>query len=344
MSKLLPFPSLKEARREAAQWVVRADRGLTAAERAELARWQTASQMNRRALRELGGLWTDMSSMSALAELYPRAARAPALASRPVLRRVAMAAAIGVVAVGSAWLWRHGPGASAGPSPAPPAAAAVHSRVFETHVGVHRSESLQDGSSLQLNTDSQVSMSFSAGHRDLTLARGEAHFQVAHDAASPFRVRVGNRIVQAVGTAFSVRLRSDGDVDVLVTEGTVEVMPAVARDEAPPKRVTQRELLHIDAAGTETLRTIDVADQQMRLAWQRGMVAFAGETLPEVIAEFSRYTERTIVIADPRLRRERVGGYFRAGDVEGLLTALRANFNVAATTDERGRILLTVAR
>ncbi|RYG87348.1 DUF4880 domain-containing protein, partial [bacterium] len=47
MSNLLPFPSLKEARREAAEWVVRSDRGLTDAERVEFERWQSSSQMNR---------------------------------------------------------------------------------------------------------------------------------------------------------------------------------------------------------------------------------------------------------------------------------------------------------
>lgn len=343
MSKLLRFPSLKEARREAAEWVVRADGGLTPEDRAAFERWQAASPVNRRAVRELGGLWNEMNALGALAKVFPRTPPAPAPAARPALRWIAMAAALGVIAVGSAWFRQSRSVAPVAMPATPVAVAAVQKHVFETPVGASRTESLQDGSSLVLNTDSQVSASFSAGHRDLTLARGEAHFTVAHDASSPFRVRVRDRVVQAVGTAFTIRLRNDGDVDVLVTEGTVEVRPAVVRDEAPPQLVTQRELLRIDASGRETLRRIDPADLDRRLAWQRGMVAFNGETLPDVVAEFSRYTDRRIVIADPRLQSARVGGYFRAGDVDGLLTALRENFHVAARTDERGRILLTVA-
>jgi transmembrane sensor len=341
MSKLLPFPNLREARHEAAQWVVRADRGLTPQERVEFDRWQ-AAPMNRRALRELGGLWGDMNSLQSLAELFPRDGRSAVAPRRVVRPWLAVAAALGVVAIGVTGYLRLAPHADA--PTARPVVAQAESRVFETAVGANRTEALQDGSTLILNTDSQVSASFGAGHRDLTLARGEAHFQVAHDESSPFRVRVGNRVVQAVGTAFSIRLRNDGDVDVMVTDGTVKVLSAIAQDEAAPKLVTKQQLLTIDVEGHEQLRQVEAADLEMRLAWQRGMLGFKGETLPEVIAEFGRYTDRKIVIVDPSLRRERVGGYFRAGDVEGFLAALRQNFGIAADSDERGRILLTVAR
>ena len=70
MSKLVMFPNLREARREASLWVVRVDRGLSAEERAQLRTW-AATPLHKRALREMAGLWQDMSVLTALAELFP---------------------------------------------------------------------------------------------------------------------------------------------------------------------------------------------------------------------------------------------------------------------------------
>jgi transmembrane sensor len=184
---------------------------------------------------------------------------------------------------------------------------------------------------------------FAAGHRDLRLARGEAHFRVAHDAHSPFRVFVGGRTVQAVGTEFSVRLREGGGVDVLVTNGKVRVGDANGAD-AQAQFVAAQQVLQLDGAGRGAVSSIAAAEVHRHLAWQRGMLIFQGEPLQAVLAEFRRYTTQDLAIADTGLAGLRVGGYFRAGDVDALLIALRQNFNIASSRDERGRILLTAAR
>ena len=93
---------------------------------------------------------------------------------------------------------------------------------YATAIGKQTSVLLADGSTLHLNTNSQVSVDYAEGYRNIRLLQGEVHFDVAKNKAQPFRVYAGQGRVQAVGTAFTVYLRAK-DIEVLVTEGKVEL-------------------------------------------------------------------------------------------------------------------------
>jgi transmembrane sensor len=62
-----------------------------------------------------------------------------------------------------------------------------------------------------------------------------------------------------------------------------------------------------------------------------------------MLAEVARYTTARFDIEDDSLRDVRVGGYFRAGDVDGLLLALRENFNIESERVGANRIVLRSA-
>ncbi|MBC7369228.1 MAG: FecR domain-containing protein [Undibacterium sp.] len=93
---------------------------------------------------------------------------------------------------------------------------------YVTEAARQQQIALNDGSLVELNVSSDLSVKPTAGERRVTLAAGEAHFAVAHAMARPFIVTAAGVSVLAVGTAFSVRLGETG-VEVLVTEGRVEV-------------------------------------------------------------------------------------------------------------------------
>lgn len=340
MSKLVRFPNLREARQQASEWVVRVDRGLDAEESAQLRAW-AASPVNRRALHEMAGLWNDMSVLRSLSEMFPLDATAPEPSRRSNVARWATLGLAASVAAASVLLFvSHRKQALAERAQLE---AAAQVQLLQTPVGESRTVALRDGSAVVLNTDTEVAVQFASGHRDLRLSRGEAHFRVAHDAKSPFRVFVGGRTVQAVGTAFSVRLRDSGEVDVMVTEGTVRVEDVDADAKKMPRFVAARQVLRLEGPGQAKMELIEPMQIDIRLAWQRGMLIFQGEPLSAVLEEFNRYTTQTLAIADRKLEGLRVGGYFRAGDVDALLIALRQNFHIESTRDERGRIVLTAA-
>jgi len=77
---------------------------------------------------------------------------------------------------------------------------------YTTAVGEVRHLVLADGSVVDLNTDTQLRVSYTPLRRGIELSRGEALFKVHPALKRPFEVRAGGTLVQALGTAFSVRL------------------------------------------------------------------------------------------------------------------------------------------
>ena len=102
--------------------------------------------------------------------------------------------------------------------------------IYVTAIGGIQERKLVDGSILKINTDSQVQVDYSDNVRKIRLLRGEAHFQVSHNANWPFEVYAGTRMVKAIGTAFSVQLSNDS-VQVTVSEGRVDIAAAVAKQQ-----------------------------------------------------------------------------------------------------------------
>jgi transmembrane sensor len=212
-------------------------------------------------------------------------------------------------------------------------ATAVESRTYRTAIGERLSTRLADGSEIMLNTDSQLEVEYSATERIVVLNRGEAIFRVARDPARPFGVRVGERVVQAVGTVFNIKKNTQDDVEVTVTEGQVRVMHPATRGTGnrltvvPELTLVAGDLAVLREFGDQ-VRRVESVQIEANLAWQHGTLVYRGETLVDVLADMSRYTTVRFRIADDSLRDRQVGGYFRAGDVDGLLLALRESFDI----------------
>jgi len=245
-----------------------------------------------------------------------------------VSRRQLVAASVAAIAVaggGFSWmLWRGG------------------RERYTSGIGEVRRIALADGSTLLLNTDTEVTVQITHERRDIRLIRGEALFEVAHDKARPFVVTAHETAVRAVGTAFAVRLEST-QVDVTVTEGVVEVaVPAKeagAAPGAPPtlhaetKRVAANERIVIARTGAEEVQSIAPAASNRQLAWREGQVSFDAEPLAIAVAEINRHNRRQIVISDLALAAMPVTGVFRATDLEGFSAAAAAALKARAIPD-----------
>lgn len=350
MAKILNFPEHTRIREEAGYWLVRLDSGpLDEEEAAAFHAWLDSSVEHRNTVIELATLWDDMDILSELSDLFPLSQAPPQkqhvtsrLLTAPVLSLAA--AAVIVVAVALILVQRYGPGSSIDARP-------VQQEVlYQTAVGESRQISLPDGSVIRLNTNSLVSVDFSSRQRDLHLLRGEAHFQVAHNASRPFVVHAGGGVVRAVGTAFSVRLKGP-DVEVTVTEGRVEIASMIDEEggAGPVKEPSGKYLTTLDAGQTaeygehtiHEVRTIPPEMISRKMSWQQGTLVFKGETLEEVVREISRYTNTRIVISDPAIRDIRIGGYFKTGKVEDLLAVLKDSFSIRAERVNDNLIYLT---
>lgn len=84
---------------------------------------------------------------------------------------------------------------------------------------------LPDGTKVQLKVGSQLTLADDFGKTErIVILKGEAKFEVAHDAQRPFRVQTDNVITTALGTVFVARSASEGKVgQVALIEGKVKV-------------------------------------------------------------------------------------------------------------------------
>jgi hypothetical protein len=108
------------------------------------------------------------------------------------------------------------------------------------------------------------------------------------------------------------------------------------------------------AGRSATLENLSPGEVNDRLAWAQeispkteeaillvkdGWIAFQGQTLESVAAEFNRHNVRQLVIGDQTTGHIRVGGKFRTTDIEGFVAALGVTHGIKAvrepSADER---------
>jgi transmembrane sensor len=205
---------------------------------------------------------------------------------------------------------------------------------YETKLGGFARIVLEDGSVIDLNTDSEVRARTGSHQREVRLVRGEGRFQVAHDKKRPFVVSAADADVRAVGTAFSVRLRQR-QVDVLVSEGTVAI-DAERVAHAPPVHAGEAAMVLADRV---TVRRLERQQLERRMSWTTGRLQFRGDSLADAIEEFNRYNRRQLRLADASLAQLRVGGTFSATDPESFAAALASTFSLKVAHDTDAIVL-----
>jgi transmembrane sensor len=274
-----------------------------------------------------------MDSLSLLTEMLPPA-RQP---SRRKLLYPALAASIAMLVI-VGWLVQRSQDVMSTP------ANRVVASAYETAIGERSTVRLPDQSVLTLNTNSLVNVTYNDAQRLLVLERGELSIEVAHDPRRPLSVIAGQKVVRAVGTAFNVQIIDSGQVELIVTEGTVTVADdsgatPIRTIGTAPRTVTKGERVLL-GADRETISKVSDSALSAELSWRQGNLIFRGETLAVAIAEVSRYTPVKFEIADERLKELRIGGLFKAGDVDGLLATLKENFNIDSERLDAERVLL----
>ena len=196
---------------------------------------------------------------------------------------------------------------------------------YQSGVGQQRMVSLQDGSTIQLNTDTAINVAFSNSRRGIHLLKGEAAFTIATDPHRPFTVQSGSIQTRALGTVFSVRHQKDMTT-VTVIEHSVQVNVASA---ASPLVVHEGEQLSYSLQqGASTVRRVDL---ERETAWQRGKLIFESKPLTEVVAELNRYRHGRIVILNPALRPVHVTGLFDMADPDGALRMIHRTLSIHET-------------
>lgn len=355
MSNIYPFgPERKGDDQhfvEASEWIAKIDKGLSDADADTLFAWMRADPRNEAQLLEMARMWDKMDVLARLSEVFPRAPETGSVTVRRMSRPMAIAASFIVVIAGFVMtaaimnLDKDGP----------PSSFASDIATYETAIGGISTIELADGSLITLNTNTLVGVSFGEKRRIVQLKRGEMHIDVAHDPTRPLSVIAAGRIVQAVGTAFSVKIDESQRVEVLVDDGRVQVGVheqgtfevgqgvTLGSFEGQSLFIAQGERVVLNA-DNENVEALEPEEIEVHLSWRSGNLIFRGESLATAVAEVGRYTAVEFVIKDENLQHVRVAGLFKAGDVTGFLSSLEANFDIVYQHADDETILLSAEK
>jgi transmembrane sensor len=292
----------------AAEWLARRDgEGWTEQHQRELEAWINAATAHRIAWLRLSSVWRRADRLGSLHN--PEREAVPAVSVLPAMnaRSWRIAASVAVL-VGAAWVGALG--LSAQPER------------YQTALGQSTSLALADGTRVTLNTNTKMRAKLGASKRTVWLDKGEAYFEVTHDASRPFVVEAGTRRVTVLGTRFSVRRDENGQVQVNVVDGRVQVAPATAAVAGTPAVITRNDSLI--AAGDAVLISHQTEQQTAsRLSWRQGRLVLDQMTLGQAAQEFNRYNKRQLVIADPAAAQLRIGGSFNVDNIDGFARLLQ---------------------
>ena len=211
--------------------------------------------------------------------------------------------------------------------------------VYQTTVGERREIALDDGSTVTLNTNSRLTVSYTDNARKLRLLSGEAAFDVAHDETRPFQVVSGSILTTALGTSFDVRLIDDHS-RITLYEGRVAVDKAAENNggSAPlpygapdGPQLAPGERLSMDPSGvTIKIEAIDIARSS---AWRSGKLDLFDTKLSDAIEEMNRHSQIQLRAANSAVGDMRISGVFRLGESEDFAETLELLLPIDAAPD-----------
>lgn len=333
----------------AAEWAVRLDgRDLDEAEHAEFDAW-LAEETNRDAFDRASdamalfdGLDADLPELAALREEAQNHGDGGAGGRRWLPwagGAIAASIAAALLFLQTGDVGQRSPGAPPQIADAGTAPLAGETK-YKTAVGEQRTVTLADGSTVTLNTATEIAVDYGPGERIVRLVRGQALFDVAHAADRPFSVIVAGRKVTALGTLFEVRLDKDR-LRVTLLRGRVRVdeqLPAATATKVPPPTFLSPGEQFSSAAGlAPVVQSVDVEQQTL---WRQSLVEFDDAPIGDAIAELNRYSAKPIVVRDPRVADMRISGIVKTGDADAFAALVGAMLPVAARKNERGEVEL----
>ncbi len=278
-------------------------------EQAALEDWLAQSSAHRVAYLRLEDAWQYADRLAALRS-HSSEVPQPVRHTRAAIKTVAAAAiAVGLLGAGAVVFL-----------------SAPHERVYATAIGGHQHLTLDDGSQIELNTDTVLRIASNAERRTVTLEKGEAYFQITHNAKRSFVVVADGRRLTDLGTKFLVR-KDAHRLRVAVFDGRVQFEPESRSPNAHAALLTTGDVL-LTTQAAQSVQRKSAAALMKDLGWRHGVVTLDNTTLGDAAAEFNRYNNRKLVIADAQVARLRIVGTFQSDNLDAFTSVAQDIFGL----------------
>lgn len=198
-----------------------------------------------------------------------------------------------------------------------------------------RTVQLSDGSTVELNLNTELSYFNYKDQRQVTLKRGEAFFKVLHDSTHPFIVRAGHGQTRVTGTQFNVWKYQD-QVKVTLVQGSVLVSSDGSTGGyrlGPGMQASYR-------TGDFEPQLAQSEDYGNSLAWRSGKLVLDNLSLEQALPVINRYLDAPLLLADASTGRIRISGIYNTREVKRLVDNLPKVLPVYLTRSKDGSTVL----
>jgi transmembrane sensor len=141
---------------------------------------------------------------------------------------------------------------------------------------------LADGTAVWLNNVSQLTfpVAFNQAEDRVVELKGEAYFEVFHDASRPFKVKANGAEITVLGTKFNVNTFRKGKVATTLLEGSV--------------KIASRQAIRLLKPGQEAIDdqgniSVSKADLQKAIAWKNGYFQFRQDEIQPILEQIARW-------------------------------------------------------
>lgn len=185
-------------------------------------------------------------------------------------------------------------------------AIAKKSLLLATPYGQQYQVRLPDGSEVWLNTASSIQFPSVFDEKERVVRiQGQAYFEVARDAAKPFRVISKGQEILVLGTKFDVNAYSDNPATITtLLAGSVRLH--TSKSEALLKPAQQA----VVSNGAEQIR-VRAANIEIATAWRNGFFQYDHDDLHTVLRDLAKWYDLEIVFNDPSQDFEFSGKIYR---------------------------------
>jgi transmembrane sensor len=193
--------------------------------------------------------------------------------------------------------------------------------MFGTGVGARDSLTLSDGTRVIIGPLSSVTIPADYGKTARSVeVRGDAYFDVVHDAGKPFTVNAGGAMIVDIGTKFAVSSDDPDGVSVSVSEGSVSL-----RQVNTP--VQQGVILKagdnglLQPGGQVIARRGAVSDDDV--AWMKGRLVFREAPISEIVTSMRKWYGIELQVPDRTLASRHITASFAGETPERVLEVIR---------------------
>jgi transmembrane sensor len=305
----------------AVAWLVRVQSDqATADDWAALTAWLEASEDHLAAFEAVERVAAELSDRAneiapALSLAAPTVVPFRRRVSPPAWSALLAAAAAIVALVAGPTLWRSYQGAPT---------------IYETGPGQTRQIALADGTRINLDAASKLTVRLGWRTRRVEMAEAQASFDVAKDTGRPFLIGVGDQQVRVVGTEFNIR-HYDKILRVTVRRGIVEVRQPTRGPTPVARLVAGQSLSHVEGATRSVQTTVDPTPA---FAWTQGRMVCDDETLGEMVAYLNRRYSIPIKVS-PALAGKRFSGVLELGEQDLVVKRLAGYFSLSVHRTDR---------